>query len=237
MKKMIFLLSIGCATLTQANAQWITAGPELGLNFSTLDTRFNGVNADNGTRVGLKVGGVVDIALTPHISIQPGLFYDAMGAHETYTTSNVNEAGVGTTHDTKYDYRIDYLQIPANFVYKFGSPRRGQFFLGAGPYLAFALGGHVSNTDVTTVRHGNGTVTSTSNSTDYNLHVGNNANTDDVKGADAGLNFNLGYEFPMGLFFRANAGVGLVNVMPGGDNNNYMRNNSFTLSVGYLFGK
>lgn len=237
MKKMIFLLAVGCAAFTSANAQWVTAGPELGLNFSSLNTRVNGVNADNGTRVGLKVGGVVDIALTPHISIQPGLFYDAMGAHETYTTSNVNEAGVGTVHDTKYDYRIDYLQIPANFVYKFGSPRRGQFFLGAGPYLGFAVGGRVSNSDVVTVHHGNGTVTSASNTTDYNLHIGNNANTDDVKGVDAGLNFNLGYEMAMGLFFRANASAGLVNIMPGGDANNYMHNGSFTLSVGYLFGK
>jgi len=236
MKKMIFLLAIGCAAFAQANAQ-VTVGPELGLNFSSLSTRVNGINGDNGTRVGLKVGGAVDFAITPNISIQTGLYYDAMGAHERTSTSTVNEAGVGTVHDVKNDYRIDYLQIPANFVYKFGNPNYGQFFLGAGPYLAFALGGRVANSDVTTVHHANGTVTSTSTNTDYSLRIGNNANTDDVKGVDAGLNFNLGYEFAMGLFVRGNAGIGLVNIMPGGDDNNYMHNGSFTLSVGYLFGK
>jgi len=55
-------------------------------------------------------------------------------------------------------------------------------------------------------------------------------------GTDVGLNLNTGYMWNSGLFLRANGGFGLMNIQPGGDDMNSLRNFSVALSVGYLFG-
>jgi hypothetical protein len=55
--------------------------------------------------------------------------------------------------------------------------------------------------------------------------------------ADAGLNITGGYEFRNGIIARANTGVGLANIQPGGNDNNYVRNMAIGFYVGYLFGK
>lgn len=234
MKKAILLLGACICTATFANAQWISGGPEIGLNLSNISSAYNGDHASGGIRAGLKVGGVIDFGFTPHFSLQPGLFYSMKGTHETSFQSTSNPFTT-TTSSSRYDYRISYLEIPVNFQYKFGRPRYGQFFIGAGPYVAFALGGKATDESGTTVTGNNGGSVSSDRSTTYTLNIGNNA-TDDVKTVDAGLNFNLGYQFARGLYFRGNAGLGLVNIMPGGDANNYMHNWGFGLSVGYLFG-
>ena len=234
MKKGFLLIGFGICSYFTASAQWITGGPELGVNFSNLKTRVNGVNGNSESRVGLKFGGVLDIAIEDNFSIQPGLFYSVKGAKQDYIVSTQNESGVITTHEIKNDYRINYLEIPINFQYKFGAHRSGQFFIGGGPYLAIALGGKVTNDDITIVDRPNGVSTVTDRSTEYNLRIGNNANTDDVKKGDMGINLNLGYQFAGGLFLRGNLGLGLMNIMPGGDEDNYMRNNSFAVSIGYF---
>jgi len=235
MKKIVSLLVTGILISGAAQAQWITGGPELGLNLSNLSTASGGDHGSNGVRPGLKIGGIVDIGFNSMFSIQPGLFYSMKGAHEDFTQTTTT-FGATTTNEQKFDYRIDYLEIPVNFQFKFGNPKHGRFFAGAGPYMGFALGGKATSDNITTVRRNNGDIASTERSSDYNLRIGNNANVDDIKGLDMGLNINAGYIFPMGLLVRANYGQGLVNVEPGGDANNYIRNWGFTFSVAYLFG-
>lgn len=235
MKRIFLLFGIGVCFASQVQAQYITAGPELGINFTNLRTRIDGENANGQTRAGLKIGGIVDIHVDHNFSIQPGIFYSVKGAREDYVTSVENENGVITTREIHDDYRINYLEVPINFQFKFGSHRYGQFFMGAGPYFAVALSGDLTTEDVTTVDRPNGVITVTDVSNNYSLRIGNNASRDDVKSGDMGLNLNAGYQFASGLLLRGNIGLGLMNIMPGGNSDNYMRNNSFALSIGYLF--
>jgi len=235
MKKIFLFLGIGVCLYTQATAQELTPGAELGINFTNLKTRVNGVNGTSQSMAGLKIGGILDIGIAPNLSIQPGLFFTQKGSRQDYIMSVQNEAGVITTNETKDEYRVNYLEIPVNFQYKFSYHKYGQFFIGAGPYFAVVLSGKLTTDDITTVDRPNGVITSTDRTTEYSLRIGNNAAKDDIKSGDVGLNFNLGYEFGSGLLLRSNLGLGLMNIMPGGDADNYMRNNSFALSIGYLF--
>ena len=235
MKKIVLLLLVGLSSFTTSYAQGVSFGPELGLNLYSLSSAYNGTKDNNGLMAGLKIGGVVDVPITHRVSFQPGLFYSMKGSNERYTSSVTAPDGVTTIHDNSYDYRLGYIEIPLNFQYNCKNRGWGHLFFGAGPYVAFALGGNVTNDNSTTVIQPNGFSTTSGHTTSYTLRVGNDAARDHVKGVDAGLNFDLGYMFRSGFFMRGNLGVGLANIQPGGDANNYMRNWGLGLSLGYMF--
>ncbi len=235
MKKITFLLVAGIFSFCCSYAQYLGIAPEIGVNFANLKTRVNGIDGTDQARAGLKIGGVVDIGITRYFSFQPGIFYSVKGSKSDYIASQTNEAGIITTNEVSNEYRINYLEIPLNLQFKFGRMASGYFFAGGGPYIAFALSGKVTTDNITTVDRPNGVITTTDRSTESSLRIGDNANTDDIRNGDVGLNLNAGYQFTQGLFLRGNAGIGFMNIMPGGDMNNYMRNNSFALSVGYMF--
>lgn len=229
MKKLLLfvVLALGSAG---ASAQWIRVGPEVGANWS----RFNvddpyADNADFGARIGWKVGGIVDIGFDRMFSIQPGVFFNQKGSTDKYSE---HLGGTYATYNNKV--RVNYLELPLNFQLKFGRPRRGQFFIGAGPYVAFAIGGEVK--ERRTLRENNGTPIVTT-SDQYDLEIGDNAQRDDIKGTDAGLNLNLGFQAPRGFFIRGNSGIGLTNIVPGGGDDYTWKNLSMSLTVGMLFGR
>jgi hypothetical protein len=236
MKRFILFLTMSFC-YNASYAQLISGGPEIGINLSSLSSQYEGVQSDAGTRPGLRIGGVLDLSFTQHIALQPGLFYSVKGAQEDYVTAYTNpENTVTTTNDQKYDFRIDYLELPINFEYKFGYRRFGQIFIGGGPYFAYAIGGLSTQEYVTTVSTNNSVTTVSDTKSSSGLMIGNNAATDNVRRGDAGLNINFGFEAANGFIIRSNLGFGMVNIMPGGNSNNYMRNNVFGLTIGYLFG-
>ncbi len=233
MKKIIFILAIGAVSVTSANAQWITAGPEIGLNLTTLTSRYNGNSQTDGVRPGLKIGGIVDIGVSRCFSIQPGLYYSMKGSANVDRVTTVN-GNTTVVNENTQDYRINYLEMPLNLLIRIGAPR-AQFFFGGGPYVALALGGKATNIQSRSVSNNNGTGGFTDR-TDYTLNIGDGTN-DDVRPIDAGLNVNAGFQSRHGMFVRANMGFGLVNILPAGDNNNSMHNLSGTISLGWLMGR
>ena len=233
MKKIFILITSLAAGFTAANAQIVRIAPEIGVNFSDLNTQYSDRSYDNSLKPGLKVGGVVDISLSRYFSIQPGLFYSSKGAEEDYVSYRSTN-NTTTRDETQYRYRIDYLEMPMNFQVKFGHSRHGRYFVGAGPYLGYALGGRAKQTSGSVTAFNGGGVVSHDQSSGYSLNIGDNPNTDDITRWDAGVNFNVGYLFRGGTFIRANYGQGLVNVLPGGDDNNYVRNWGFGLSLGFM---
>ena len=233
MKKIFILLTSLTAGISATQAQIVRIAPEVGINFTDLSTQYSNRSDDNSLKPGLKVGGIVDISLSKYFSIQPGLFYSSKGAEQdyiTYTSTN----NTTTRDETQYSYRIDYLEMPLNFQVKFGHRRNGRYFVGAGPYVGYALGGIAKQTNGSVTAFNGGGTVNHDRSNGYSLNIGDNPNTDDITRWDAGVNFNAGYLFRGGAYIRANYGQGLMNILPGGNDNNYVRNWGFGVSIGYM---
>jgi len=109
--------------------------------------------------------------------------------------------------------RLHYLELPLNFMYK-PEVGTGNLFIGLGPYFSYALGGKVGDNDI-----------------DFGSD-----NALQTKRMDAGANFQVGYELPMGLNFGLHTDLGLVNINGAGNDDNRVKNTSFGVSVGYKFG-
>ena len=235
MKKYFFSMAICFCGFTQTQAQSLMVGPELGLNITTMTQRVNGSKISNEMLPGLKVGGVLDIGITHHFAVQPGLFFSMKGYKNDYSRTRV----IGNLLYTEYyneTVRLNYLEIPINFLYKSGLYSGGRFFIGGGPYVGIATGGSI-NLEVERELQSNGDGTRIRETSERNIDIGTSAKNDDIMPADAGLNITGGYEFRNGIFAMANMGVGLANIQPGGNDNNYLRNMALGFSVGYLFGK
>lgn len=236
MKKWIGLLSAGLiGVATTSLAQQIRIAPEVGINLTKISSRVNGYDNDkNDIRAGLKVGGVVDIAFNSMVSLQPGLFFTQKGAKREYSSTS-SLGGISYQNIERYDTRIDYAELPVNLQFYFGAPRRAKFFVGAGPYIAIAIAGRQKYEQLQRLQNGNSETTSTKNE-EHSLNIGDNAKDDDIKSTDAGINANLGFITPSGFFLRANAGIGLMNIKPGGDEDNRYNNLGASLSLGFMLG-
>lgn len=215
MKKVLIFFCFSLMILGTASAQriWVKAGPEMGVNFTNMTLRYEDIDGDDESesgdiKAGLKVGGIVDINIGRHFAIQPGLYFSQKGYRDEALPLD-------------FSYRINYLELPVNFLFKTRPSHAGRFFVGGGPYLAFAVSGEYEY----------------ENGNDGDIDFGNDPD-DDIRGIDAGMNFTTGYELPFGLFFRGNAGVGFTNLIPDSDIDDdlSLRNWGFGLSVGYLFG-
>ena len=234
MKKIFALIGLGAFTITGASAQHITIGPEAGVNIYNQTTEIDGDRFRSDPKLGLKIGGVLDIGLNRTVSLQPGLFYSQKGSklEDIYYES---VGGVTYREMERYDTRLNYLEMPLNIQFYFGRPRRGYFFIGGGPYVALALGGHEDYRFERRLSNGNREIVD-SDRDSYDLEIGDNSREDDVKGTDAGLTFNLGFMSRHGFFMRGNLGVGLSNIFPGGDSDYRQHNIGGSITMGFLFG-
>ncbi len=218
--KNLLPLAVGLLITTSASAQKIPRlGLEAGANFSNTTFRFDDGDREfeNGDyRVGLKIGAVLDFRLSRGFYFQPGLYYSQKGSEEFLNLAPL-------------DIRINYLELPFNFLFKAGTNKTGRFFAGAGPYVGIAVGGE----------------------TDFfgdenDLEIGSD-DGDFIDRLDAGLNVTAGYEFPGGIYFRGNAAFGLSNAFSDdyGDavENTFrvddaaLRNNTYSLTLGYFIGR
>lgn len=216
MKKILLSLSTLIVLGTAANAQ-ISFAPEVGLNISNLREKVGGETIDGAKmRIGGKVGGVVNIGIINHLSVQPGLFFSMKGGNYKYSET---VGPITAEYDSKTN--LNYLELPVNVVYSFGEDHDG-FFVFAGPYVGYALGGKMKQTV--------GGV-----SEDEDVKFGSDKG--EAKRLDVGANAGVGYMLPMGLYFRAQYGLGLANIENEGDSDNYRKNAAIGISVGFRFGK
>jgi hypothetical protein len=161
-----------------------------------------------------------DLPLLPLFSVQGGIMLVKKGATFTIGDNNSNNY-------TEVSTRPLYLEIPVNGVVKFPLPNKVKLFAGAGPYLAFGIGGKnklegkalgLSFSDDKSI-----TYNSSNNSSSFNS---------DLKRFDAGLNFLAGIEISH-FTLNANYGYGLMNIKSGSDNSDVKyANRVMSLSVG-----
>ncbi|ALD20190.1 hypothetical protein AM218_01765 [Hymenobacter sp. DG25A] len=129
--------------------------------------------------------GVTLNAQFGNFSVQPSLLFSQKGFKIDYS-----ESDRGYTFHVETSSRLNYLELPINFVYTVGGEEGFQVF--AGPYAAFGISGKYNYKATLT---GNGTDESQSNEAD--IHYSNKIkNNDNVyyRALDAGLNAGIGYK-------------------------------------------
>lgn len=213
MKKLLIVAVaslIGSAAFAQTSASSTHYGLKAGVNLPKYS--FGKENADNGetnTTVNFHVTGYMEAPLGGMFSIQPALSLQGKGGE--FFDSGTTEVKQNTM----------WIEVPVNFVAKF--PAGGtNFFLGAGPYGAAAIGGQ------------NKTTTGSASS-ESDLDFGNDPG-DDLKGMDFGLNFIGGVELNSGFSIGAGYGLGLTDLRPSGSGGNGKQTNRvLSFSVGMAF--
>ncbi len=171
------------------------------------------------------LGGYADYSITEAFSIQAGLTLSGKGYRESW--SGEDESG-DFEYEGNYKESLTYLEIPINAVYKTGS-----FYVGAGPYIAYALSGKWK--EKYKEDFGDGDIESDMDSGKI-LFSGEYAY---YKRADFGINILAGYQLNEKISLGANYGLGLSNLDKDRDLENQaywsFKNRVFSVSVGYSF--
>lgn len=194
-------------TLAAILAFGITAGAQ-GLGVNAGVNFFNQTMKSNGNKVDdLKMLTGFHIGVDYEIGVAPD-FYFAPGLQFSTKGTNIDFV------ETKAV--LNYFEVPLNLVYKplLGD---GNLIVNFGPYLGYAISGKYKD-DIA----------------DTDIEFGSD-DTDDYKPFDMGANIGFGYQLGMGLSFKLNAQLGLINILPDGDSDNLVKNNGFAFSVGYRF--
>jgi hypothetical protein len=204
MKKMI-LIAIAAIATQQASAQF-SLNPEAGLNFSNVS---NG-GKNNKMKIGYKVGVMANLGIYKGFYIEPGIMYSVKG----YRTQ---ETVLGIT--TKSTATLNYLEIPLNLGYQYDMGSAGGVFVSAGPYLGIGMSGTSSGSM--------GAI-----NVDDKIKFGDGAA--ELKKMDVGMNFSLGYVSPIGIYVRAQYGMGLTN-LSNTSVGTWKNSPVLGLSLGYIF--
>lgn len=217
MKKILMLVSFALFITVCGTAQ-TTFAVRGGVNFQTIK---GDEDESNKMMAKYHLGAQADIPVATDFYFQPGLLFATKGAKSKETL-------LGETFEAKLN--LAYLEIPLSLVYK-PEVGTGKLILGAGPYVAFGVGGKLKF-------EGGG------ESEEIDVEFTNDVKDSDpddkayIKRMDAGANIFAGYEFTPNIFVQANAQVGLSNLTPkynGEKPDTKARNLGFGLSIGYRF--
>ena len=223
MKKtiLIFIVSLLCFQLT-SHAQKARVGLSAGVSVSNLSRTIGGVSNDGKFRGGFIGSMIVDAPLPwgkkKRFSFQPGIDYVQKGADE-----------VPVPPVSKKYTVLHYAQVPLNLVYNMKC-LKGNFYLGAGPYVALNLPSKK-------------VVVSPDGKSESNVSFGKHPDPtpDDFRGIDYGTNCLMGYRTGWGLFIAATYAQGIRNLYhvesTPSIHKNKIKNIFFGISIGYLFKK
>ncbi|MET0637731.1 MAG: outer membrane beta-barrel protein [Chitinophagaceae bacterium] len=208
------LLTILFASMSVGFAQKTTLGVRAGVNFSGVYEGFGAKHFRSNLKTGLNVGFNAEVPVATRFYLQPGLLFSTKGY---------------SVKAWKTVAKLCYIELPVNLIFKsnWGS---GKLLLGAGPYLATAVGGSFRSED-------------SDGESDFEFEEDITWDqaltyTEYRKRLDGGVNFLVGYEFVSKLSLQLNGQLGLLNISPtieGESFYNSDKNIGFSLSVGYRF--
>jgi hypothetical protein len=207
MKKIFAILALSTGVIYNTNAQ-VRFAPEAGVNLNM--GKYDPNPGSSKMTVGLKVGVAVDLAISNNFSIQPGVYYSMKG-------SKTEASFLGISVDQSL--KLSYIDIPVMAMYNF-NVGAGKLFVGVGPNIGIGVSAKEKISAL---------------GTDTTADVGFGSDSTQLKMLDFGANVNVGYELPMGLFFRVGYNIGLAN-LSNLDGLKY-KNMGLGISVGYFFGK
>ena len=216
MKTKALLLALATTALVVNAKAQTTFGIRAGVNFQNINGEdADGDDLDFKLKPGFNVGVNAEIPVATDFYVQPGVLFSTKGAK-----SKVDD-------DAKI--KLSYIEVPINFLYKpvLGA---GKLLLGIGPYVAFAIGGKVSdaNDKETDIEFENEiTLAQYGSATPY------------YKRLDVGGNLLVGYELSSKLSAQLNAQLGMIKINPkitgiSGDDTKW-KNTGFGVSLGYRF--
>lgn len=124
-----------------SRAQTIDFGIKAGLNLAE-QTPINTFYYSNSPLAGATGGAIADIGFK-HFSIQPGIFFSMKG--ESRKASNtvgvpVNSGSASTT--STLQIRLNYIELPVNFLIKYPLTSSAALHFGGGPYLGYGFPSH-----------------------------------------------------------------------------------------------
>jgi hypothetical protein len=184
-------------------AQAVTAqkfGLKGGINIANMKFSASGINFSPTSLVGFQVGPVADFKLQNSLYFNTGLLYSLKGCKLEYQGESITD-------------KFNYLEVPLNATYKFPLAEKSNFFIEAGPYLAYALSAKEKVNGETE---------------DINFK------DDGVKRFDYGIGFGAGVEYSS-LVARLNYQLELANIND--DSDTTVKNKVLQISIAYMFGK
>ncbi|MCH5597265.1 porin family protein [Niabella ginsengisoli] len=233
-KQLLFggLLFAAFSTVAIQSQAQVEIGVRAGLNLNNVSYKDGGGDKwDTKINPGFHAGVTFDIPVADEFYVQPGALFSVKGFKTTRSTDFLDYEG-----ETRWN--ASYIEVPINFLYKpeLGS---GKLLLGAGPYVAYGIGGKAKFDDNISWEGGGA-----SNSDEVKLQFVNDYNDGDddkysyAKPFDAGANLLVGYEFSNKFSAQLNAQLGLANIEPKDDGEKpdaKFRNVGFGVSLGYKF--
>jgi hypothetical protein len=263
MKNLFTALVLTAATATTVQAQTtVSFGPRLGLNVSTFSYKYGnipaGLSNEASATTGVQVGGTLNLGFGK-FAFQPSVLFSQKGAELKFSAVDRTTVPYTTTVTYTAKPKLNYLEVPLNFVYTSGTDQGFQLF--AGPYVAFGIGGDGSSKLEITSDDPSVLISGAVNSfpigleIEYGSRQNANGQLDDAlnnglltgspkviatfRRFDAGLNAGVGYR--VGPFqAQVGYGLGLVNLTPtdpdGNDTDGKIYNRGFQVTANYFFG-
>lgn len=183
--------------------QPIKYGLKAGLTIADYQARVSIVDLNIDPVTSFYVTAFADIPLAESaFSIQPGISFQGKGGKlgGTYTYSSNGEGARSVS--AAYTERPYWLEIPVNLVGRTEIAPGTSLFVGAGPYIAFGVGGQWRiNTQGASVLDWVGL--------SRDLSFGNDGA---LKSTDFGLNFLAGVELISGFSIQGGYGLGLTQI-------------------------
>jgi hypothetical protein len=227
MKKICMIgAALALLATTGVNAQNVRWGIEGGVDLNYLRLLPGGETSNNKTG---GFGGVLADIGGGHFTLQPGLRYIYKGGEFNNTYQDAF-----WRVETTSKLGLHYIEMPINVVWHSGGSANG-FMIGAGGFVSYLAGGN-DRFRITTQSMLEGAPPATV------VEGHEDVNIDDVsKGGtsrwDAGIGTFIGYQFAGGVFLKAGAEWGMVdlrrNMLTG---EYYARNTNVLFSLGYMFG-
>ena len=229
MKKKILSVIVISVLSVSALLSQVDFGIVTGPNFQNMVGKNNdGDKITNGLIVGFHAGVSASIPIATDFYFQTGLLFSQKGSR--------NNEGLLPTKASDDEYhtttRISYIDLPLHLLFRpeFGN---GHILVGFGPYVAFGLAGS-QRVDYSPILY------------EQKIKFKGNITTEEYwdmdyayyRRFDSGADIFAGYELSMGLWFRLNAQLGLLDMIPDMDeydNDSFLKNTGFGLSVGYNF--
>ncbi|TGE26968.1 porin family protein [Hymenobacter metallicola] len=215
------------AGATTAQAQ-VTFGPRVGLNLANISQDLEDSDDEVDTKFLLapQVGLTLN-AQFGNLSIQPSLLFSQKGF-------KIEEEETSGGASLKYEVtqRMNYAEIPVNFVYTTGETEGFQIF--AGPYIGIGLGGK-SKYKLSGFINEEG-----ENKIKFANKYGDEDDTDYVRALDLGLNAGVGYKAGP-VQAQLGYGLGFSNLIPNDEDDtepkDKIKNRVIQLSLSYFFGE